>query len=95
MINDNPTKPQLFGLTNSNRDFSLRSSWGKNQFNNSFPTALACYMHSQELEQVYLMLDQQFRVNPTKLNVPQLFGINPSSPHLFFAFESDYVPYRK
>lgn len=95
MITDNPGNPQLFGLTNSNRDFSLRSSWGKNQFNNSFPTALACYMHSKELEPVYLTLDQQLKVHHTKINVAQLFGINPSSPHLFFAFESDYVSYRK
>ncbi|WP_242026087.1 HindVP family restriction endonuclease [Anabaena sp. FACHB-1391] len=33
----------LFGLTHSNRDFSQRESWGKNQFNNSFPASLACY----------------------------------------------------
>jgi len=29
----------LFGLNHSNRDFSQRESWGKNQFNNSFPAS--------------------------------------------------------
>jgi hypothetical protein len=37
----------LFGLQHSNRDFSQRESWGKNQFNNSFPASLACYMYHQ------------------------------------------------
>ncbi len=39
----------LFGLNHSNRDFSQRESWGKNQFNNSFPASLACYMYQQGL----------------------------------------------
>lgn len=37
-------KASLFGLKNSNRDFSSKDNWGKNQFNSSFPAALACYM---------------------------------------------------
>lgn len=89
------SSPCLFGLTNSNRDFSLKSSWGKNQFNNSFPTSLACYMYSQELEPVYLTLDKNLSVKHDKISVSTLFGINPLSSNLFFAFESDYVPYRK
>lgn len=87
--------PRLFGLTHSNRDFSQRDSWGKNQFNNSFPVALACYMHSKGLEPVYLTLNEKLSINHERINVTQIFGINPTSPNLFFAFESDYVPYRK
>lgn len=90
-----PLQPGLFGLTRSNRDFSQRDSWGKNQFNNSFPAALACYMYSKSLEPVYLTLDEQLSVKHEKINVAHVFGMNPSSPNLFFAFESDYVPYRK
>ena len=30
-----------------------------------------------------------------KLSVPEIFGEIPLSENLFFAFESDYVPYRK
>ncbi|RKZ70412.1 MAG: HindVP family restriction endonuclease, partial [Candidatus Parabeggiatoa sp. nov. 1] len=37
-------EPRLFGIKHSNRDFSNKESWGKNQFNSSFPVALACYM---------------------------------------------------
>jgi hypothetical protein len=88
-------QPRLFGLARSNRDFSLRDSWGKNQFNNSFPAALACYMYSQELKPVYLTLDSQLKVKHGKIDVTSIFGIEPLSPNLFFAFESDYVPYRK
>ncbi len=94
-MNTQNLQPGLFGLTHSNRDFSQRDSWGKNQFNNSFPAALACYLHSQGLEPVYLTLNKQLSVNHEKISVSELFGMNPSSPDLFFAFESDYVPYRK
>ncbi len=90
-----PPTPGLYGLNHSNRDFSQRDSWGKNQFNNSFPTSLACYMHSQGLDPVYLKLDEQLRIKHEQINVTDIFGLKPSSPHLFFAFESDYVPYRK
>lgn len=48
-------KPRLFGLTNSNRDFSLKDTWGKNQFNSSFPIALCCYMASKGIDVNYLI----------------------------------------
>ena len=34
--------PSLFGLSNTNRDFSKKDSWGKNQFNSSFPDNKTC-----------------------------------------------------
>lgn len=86
--------PALFGLKNSNRDFSQKDSWGKNQFNSSFPAALACYMHSKNVEPVYLKLNSQLQVEHSKISVSELFGLNPLSEKLFFAFESDYLPYR-
>ncbi|NJL61464.1 MAG: HindVP family restriction endonuclease [Methylacidiphilales bacterium] len=88
-------KPELFGITNSNRDFTQQESWGKNQFNNSFPASLACYMDYVGLEPVYLMLDKNLKVTHKKIEVTEIFGLKPLSPNLFFAFESDYVPYRK
>ncbi|HBL10426.1 MAG TPA: restriction endonuclease [Cyanobacteria bacterium UBA11162] len=51
-------------------------------------------MESQA-EPIYLTLDQDLKVNLEKISVSEIFGISPSSPNLFFAFESDYVPYRK
>jgi len=87
-------KPALFGLNNSNRDFSSKDSWGKNQFNSSFPAALACYMHSKSINPVYLILDDKTDVKHTKISVNELFGINPLSPEIFFAFESDFTPFQ-
>ena len=39
--------PGLFGLSKTNRDFSKKESWGKNQFNSSFPASLCCYLDSK------------------------------------------------
>jgi site-specific DNA-cytosine methylase len=46
--------PGLFGIRYSNRDFTQKNSWGKNQFNSSFPAALACYMSSKQLKANYI-----------------------------------------
>ncbi|MFN6460295.1 MAG: HindVP family restriction endonuclease [Nostoc sp. DedVER02] len=94
-MNQNTVQPGLFGLAKSNRDFSQPNSWGKNQFNNSFPASLACYMHSKGLQLVYLTLDKNLKIKHIKIDVTEIFGITPLSPNLFFAFESDYLPYRK
>ncbi|MBN1863929.1 MAG: HindVP family restriction endonuclease, partial [Victivallales bacterium] len=47
-------KPSLYGITHSNRNFSDPFYWGKNQFNSSFPVALACYMRDCKTPAVYL-----------------------------------------
>jgi hypothetical protein len=88
-------EPTLFGLNNSNRDFSSKDDWGKNIFNNAFPASLACYMHSRGLQPVYLQLDESLRVVHGKLSVEKLFGHNPTDNSLFFAFESLYLPYEQ
>lgn len=88
-------KSSLFGLDNSNRDFTQKDSWGKKQFNSSFPASLACYMHSQKIKPVYLQLDKKLRVAHSTISIAQLFGIEPTNRDLFFAFESDYVPYQQ
>jgi len=87
-------KPALFGLNNSNRDFTNKDSWGKNQFNSSFPAALACYMHSKGINPVYLVLDEKTSIKHTKIPVNELFGTNPLSPEVFYAFESDFTPFQ-
>ncbi|MFR9502798.1 MAG: HindVP family restriction endonuclease, partial [Rikenellaceae bacterium] len=43
-------KPNLFGLKYSNRDFSNKDAWGKNQFNSSFPASLLVYMYSKDID---------------------------------------------
>jgi hypothetical protein len=85
-------QPRLFGIEHSNRDFSKKESWGKNQFNSSFPIALACYMSDKNLENVYLKLDKNLKVIHASLTSESLFGIIPKSEELFFAFETPYTP---
>ncbi|MGB3161774.1 MAG: HindVP family restriction endonuclease [Carnobacterium sp.] len=88
-------EPGLFGLKNTNRDLKDKNSWGKNQFNNAFPTALANYMFSKNLEPVYLKLGDDLKVNHTNISVESLFGMNPANVNTFFAFESTYTPYQR
>lgn len=87
--------PKLFGLNQSNRDFSKKESWGKNQFNSSFPAALACYMDSKSIDPVYLTLDKNLKIIHGNIKVSDIFKISPSSDTLFFAFERDYSPYQQ
>ncbi len=90
MPNELTIQPRLFGLSRSNRDFTNKESWGKNQFNSSFPASLACYMNSKNLNPVYLKLDSQLQVTHNYITVETLFGLRPLSDDLFFAFETVY-----
>ena len=85
--------PSLFGINNSNRDFSKEDSWGKNQFNNAFPVSLACYMSSKEIKPVYFKLNSELELEKTYIGVDELFGINPLSESAFYSFEGRYTPY--
>jgi len=93
------SKPALFGLTHCNRDFENAkgesSAWSKNNFNATFPTALACYMHSIDIHPVYLMLNAQGKLVHDKITVAHLFGIDPLSNDVYYAFESEYGPYKQ
>jgi len=88
-------KPQLFGITYSNRDFTAKESWGKNQFNSSFPAALTAFIHSKGLECKYLTLSKKLKVEHKFLKVEHFFGQVPSSKDLFYAFETPYSPYQQ
>ncbi len=85
--------PGLFGLVNSNRDFTQKSSWGKNSFNNSFPAALACYMFSRGIEPVYLYLNNETRMCHGNIGVENIFSLAPLSDTIHFSFEYAYTPY--
>ena len=94
VLENNATEAGFFGLKNSNRDFSKESSWGKNQFNSSFPAALCCYMNSLGYKANYLHIkDKKFQVG--SITVESLFGINPTDPNIYFGFEKVYLPYKK
>ncbi|MBE7535457.1 MAG: HindVP family restriction endonuclease [Anaerolineales bacterium] len=86
-------EPSLFGLLNTNKDFSDEKSWGKNQFNNTFPASLACYMASKGIEPVYLCMGKDKKLSHGKINVSDLFGLSSTSPDLHFFFEGQFTPY--
>lgn len=88
-------KPGLFGLSKSNRDFTSKDSWGKNQFNSSFPTALACYMASKSLPMKLLSLDNNMEVTHSYIPCEKIFGKQYDDPNLFFSFESDFSPFQR
>jgi hypothetical protein len=87
--------PALFGIKHSNRDFSKRDNWGKNQFNSSFPASLACFMASKNIELKYIKINKQLKVEHDYISANRLFGEKYDSDNLYFAFERDYTPYQK
>ena len=88
------TLARLFGLVNSNRDFGNANAWGKNQFNSSFPAALACYLYSNELEANYISISAQ-KFGIKAISVEDIFAINPTSSDIYFAFEAQHTPFQK
>lgn len=87
--------PGLFGITHSNRNFEERETWGKNQFNSSFPAALCCYLDHKNLDTNYLSVDSKGNLSVLTLSVENLFTISPKSEKVFYAFESMFAPYQR
>lgn len=85
--------PELFGLKKSNKDFTQKESWGKNQFNNAFPASLACYMGDKNLSPVYIKINRDLEIVHGTVTVEEIFGLKPLSENLFFGFEKEYAPY--
>lgn len=88
-------KPSLFGIKHSNRDFADRDSWGKNQFNSSFPAALTAYLAHKNLENVYIKLDENLETVHEFISTESLFGLPPTDENLFYSFESQFLPFQK
>ena len=82
----------LFGIKHSNRDFSDRKSWGKNQFNTSFPAALTCYMYDQDIKPVYVVVDKNLDIMHRDITQKDLLGCE-SFDDIFFSFEDAYDPF--
>lgn len=87
--------PGLFGIQYSNRDYSQPETWGKNQFNSSFPAALACYLHSRGLQAVYIKADARLSSVIDRIGIDEVFGIDPMSVRTYYAFESPFLPYQR
>jgi hypothetical protein len=88
-------KPGLFGINHSNRDFTQKNTWGKNQFNSSFPASLSAYLDNKGFENVYLTLDENLNVIHSKISTSDFFGLPPQSDDLFYSFESAFTPYEQ
>lgn len=86
--------PRLFGLNKTNRNFGKKESWGKNQFNSSFPASLCCYLASKNIEANYLSI-KNGRYAPTSIVIEKVFGISPQNSDLYFAFEAQHTPFQK
>ncbi|KKJ01353.1 HindVP family restriction endonuclease [Prochlorothrix hollandica] len=87
-------QPSLFGLRKTNRDFTNPETWGKNQFNTSFPASLCCYLNAKSIDANYLSV-QNGKLGFTSLPISDLFGIDVESDDLYFAFEAQHTPYQK
>lgn len=87
--------PGLFGQIHSNRDYRKQETWGKNQFNISFPASLVAYMQAKQTEPVYLTLDKNSNIKHKNISGEDLFGMSPLSENLFYGFEQTYQPFAK
>ncbi|MDJ1174430.1 HindVP family restriction endonuclease [Roseofilum capinflatum] len=94
-MNPKTPKPSLFGLQYSNRDFTRKEAWGKNCFNSSFPASLCAYLHSHNLENIYLKLNSSLAVEHSTINTDQLYALDPLSDNIFYAFETQFTPYQQ
>lgn len=94
-MSDEIVKPALFGIKNSNRDFSEKSAWGKNQFNSSFPSSLSAYLFEKGFENIYLKLGSNYEIEQSGINTQDLYGISPTSDNIFYSFESQFLPFQK
>ncbi len=86
----------LFGIEHSNR--KPDDHWGKNCFNSSFPTAMACYMMSRGIKAIYNKLEfinGVPKVVSSEIDIKKVFnckGLDASA--LDFHFESVFEKYR-
>lgn len=88
------SSPGLYGIKKSNRNFSLKDSWGKNKFNSSFPASLCAYFASKNLEANYLTVGDDKKFTIDTISIEDLFGLDPNKPEdIFYAFESGFSPY--
>jgi len=86
----------LYGIKNSNR--TVAKHWGKNCFNSSFPTAVACYMLSNNIPAIYnrLVIEKnELKVSASEISLQEVFCCGEASPEMLdFQFESRYEPYQ-
>ena len=87
-------KPCLYGIKNSNRDFSNADTCGKNQFNSSFPASLVCYMDLKNLDLNYLSIKNK-KLGVNFITPKDLYNLKTTDEDLYFSFETQYTPFQK
>lgn len=90
-------KPGLFAQNhnNSSRDFSKPNSWGKNQFNSSFPASLVAYMWDKKIDPVYIKTDKNNNTFHSSISSKELYRIDPLADNAFYMYESGFAGYDK
>lgn len=85
----------LYGLENSNHDFTVEKSFGKNIFTNAFPVALAAYIDDKGLGQNYISArvedDSSISVEHGLVPLGDLIGV--AHRDAFWAFEDSFSGY--
>ena len=94
MSANQPPIPTLYGITSSNRIPSSGKShnfWGKNQFNSSFPAALACWMRDEGIKPVYVHTSEgEIIASDDKISFDDVFNSNAPNKLLRFDFEAKF-----
>lgn len=94
-MNNSGAKPGLFGQKHSSRDYTRADSWGKNQFNSSFPASLVAYMYSKSVMPIYIKTNKNNQITHTEVSSKELFGIDPLSNEAYYNYEAGFAPYEK
>lgn len=87
--------PGLFGQKYSSRDYRYEESWGKNQFNSSFPASLVAYMGSKGIDPVFICTDRSNEIVHKHITATRLLGIDPLSEDAYYDYEAGYYPYEQ
>jgi hypothetical protein len=85
--------PRLYGIHNSNR--TGNDLWGKNQFNSTFPAALACYMRDKSIPAIYLSINSKLEVVASEITIDEVFNTQVENNRLSFEFETKFKQYQK
>lgn len=87
--------PGLFGQKYSSRDYRYEDSWGKNQFNSSFPASLVAYMGSKGIDSVFICTNKDNGISHKYISSAKLLGIDPLSDEAYYDYEAGYYPYEQ
>lgn len=94
-MNNTSVKPALFGQKHSSRDYAKAESWGKNQFNSSFPASLVAYMYSKGILPIYIKTTKDNHIVHSTISSQDLFGIDPLSDNAYYNYEAGFPPYER